>query len=125
MQALFLDWMPHEKEILSGRYIDPLDMGYLREFQFGIEKKHSYEELLQKIRDNMVILEKVAADLFRHISHQVKGTPLDMTVDPYAIALDMENKMQQAHLNGKGQVDPKIREDVNKMWFYPKPEFAL
>jgi hypothetical protein len=121
MQQLFLDWMPYEKEIFSDRYIDPLDMSYLRTFQQGLEIQYPKDELLEKIRANMKILEHVAADLFRHISHQVKGTPLDMKVDPYAICLDPENKMPPAHANGNGiGVDPAIRKDVETMWFYKK-----
>jgi flavin-dependent dehydrogenase len=123
MQDLFLEWMPHDTQIFSNRYIDPLDLNYLREFQQGIEKQHGKDELLKKIRANMDILEKVAAEIFRHVSFQVKGTSLDMKVDPYNIALDLDNTNTAVHENGIGP-DPVITSDVETMWFYSKKQTA-
>ena len=73
----------------------------------------------------MRILENLAAEIFRHVSAQVKGTPLDMKVDPYSIRLDPENTFTNASENANGiDVDPDIRADVELMWFYKKKEYA-
>ena len=81
MQQLFLDWLPHENEIFEGRYLDPVDMNFMLKFQHGIVDQHG-DKLLVQIAENIAILEKIAAELYRHISNQVKGTPMDIKVDP-------------------------------------------
>lgn len=121
MQDLFLEWQPYENEIFSQRYIDPFDLELLRGFQQGIDVQHEPGKLLSKIAGNMEILEKFAAEIFRHVSAQVKGTSMDIKVDPYKIVLDAENKLGSPAEceNGLG-VDPSIRKDVDTMWFYNK-----
>lgn len=126
MQDLFLEWGPHDTEIFSDRYIDPFDLNLLQKFQQGIDVQHEPGKLIEKIKENMDILEKLAAEIFRQVSAQVKNTPLDMPVDPYTICLDAENKMQtngMEHSNGRG-VDADIRRDVEVMWFYKKKQLA-
>jgi flavin-dependent dehydrogenase len=123
MQDLFLEWRPYDTEVFSNRYIDPFDLKILREFQQGIDLKHE-GTLIDKIARNMELLEKFAAEIFRHVSSQVKDTPLDIKVDPYTITLDLENKMDGTEpANGIG-VDPEITKDVEAMWFYKKKQFA-
>jgi len=98
----------------------------LQKFQQGIDVQHEPGKLIEKIRENMTILENLAAEIFRHVSAQVKNTPLDMKVDPYAICLDVENKMEltgSEHENGLS-VDPAITRDVEVMWFYKKKQLA-
>jgi flavin-dependent dehydrogenase len=121
MQDLFLEWQPHEHEIFSQRYIDPFDLELLRGFQQGIDVQHEPGKLLPKIAENMAILEKFAAEIFRHVSEQVKGTSMDIKVDPYKIVLDADNAMGSPaeSENGLG-VDLSIRKDVDAMWFYNK-----
>ena len=126
MQDLFLDWAPYDTEIFSDRYIDPFDLKLLRGFQQGIDVQHGPGKLIEKITMNMEVLEKLAAEIFRHVSSHVKDTPLDMKVDPYTIHLDPENKMAPSNggdMNGIG-VDPEITKDVEVMWFYKKKQYA-
>ena len=119
VQDLFIDWLPHEKAIFENRYIDPLDLDYLKQFQTGIDEIHRPSAIIKKVAENMIILEKVAAELFRLISHQVNNTSLDVTVDPYLMALNAPYNAHE-HSNGLG-VDEAIKLDVAKMWFYPNP----
>jgi flavin-dependent dehydrogenase len=118
MQDLFLQWLPHEKQLFENRYIDPFDLMYMREFQEGIEVQHGgSKQLLEKITMNMVMIEKIAAEMFRHISNQVKGTPLDMKVNPYTISLiDKVDTTSEMAL----PVNESIKRDVEVMWFYKK-----
>ncbi len=119
MQDLFLAWKPFETEIFSNHYIDPFDVTYLREFQQGIEVQHG-EKIVAQIAMNMEKLEKIAAAIFRLVSTQVKGTPVDMRVDPYAISLSDGADLSQ-HINGL-LPDESIAKDVDVMWFYNKKE---
>ncbi len=116
VQDLFIDWLPHEKTIFENRYIDPLDLNYLKGFQRGIDTMHEKDVLVNKVAENMVVLEKVAAELFRLISHQVHQTPLDIKVNPYIMDLKIPYNSSE-HEQGL-MVDEDIRMDVAKMWFY-------
>ena len=118
MQDLFLQWLPLEHATFTDRYIDPFDLKYMREFQEGIEFQHGNSKKLQeKITMNMGMLEKIAAEMFRHISHQSKGTSLDMKVNPYSISLTekVDTESDLALL-----VDASVKKDVEVMWFYDK-----
>jgi flavin-dependent dehydrogenase len=117
MQDLFIAWMPYETKLFSNSYIDPLDLDYLRKFQQGIETPLDPEALLKQLAQNMVILEKVAAEVFRRISNQVKNTPLEMVVNPYTSSLET-NALIDTHSNLALAHDPQISKDVAKMWFY-------
>ena len=62
-------------------------------------------------------IEKIAAEMFRHVSHQVKGTSLDMKVNPYTISLtETPDTISELAIG----VDESIQKDVNVMWFYDK-----
>lgn len=119
VQQLFLDWQPYEKEIFESRYIDPYDLKLLREFQQGIDVLHG-DKLLEKVAENMALLEKFAAEIFRHVSAQVKGTDMNIKVNPYTMLLDAENKLNLPEVSDEENVAPDfvVREDVATMWFY-------
>ena len=126
MEDLFLEWAPYDTEIFSNRYIDPFDLNFMKKFQQDIEVQHEPKALMEKIAMNMNILENVAAGIFRLISSQVKGTPLDMKVDPYTIRIDAENKVPSnpAKSDMSLDVDPDIQRDVELLWFYEKKKYA-
>ncbi|MEO8583974.1 MAG: FAD-dependent monooxygenase [Flavitalea sp.] len=124
MQDLFSDWAPYVTETISNRYIDPYDLKYLRDFQLDIDTKYTPDELVRKIESNMKILEQVAASLFRLISSQVNGTPLNMKIDPYKIKLNADLTAFPVEIESADKIDRDISKDVDLMWFYPKKEFA-
>ncbi len=115
VQDLFLEWLPFENEIFTQRYIDPLDLNYLKEFQQGIETQYSTDQLLEKVEANVKKLEHIAAEMFRCISHQAKGTDINIKVNPYTISLTqpVDTTSEKALL-----VNDEIRNDISKMWFY-------
>jgi flavin-dependent dehydrogenase len=119
MQQLFLDWAPYDTEIFSDRYIDPYDLQFMRDFQLGIDVMYEPEDLLNKIAENMRRLEQVAAAIFRLVSAQVKGTPLNMKVDPYKISLD---EGQPIETECAENIDAEVAKDVAIMWFYAEEE---
>ncbi len=119
MQNFFVQWKPYDTEIFSDRYIDPFDLEFLRKFQQGIDiQQGSPEKLVAKISENLTILEKAAAEIFRHVSSHVKGTPSDMKVNPYTINLS-DNSTDTTSADAIG-VDDAIIKDISTMWFYPK-----
>ena len=116
VQDLFLDWLPHEDKIFNNRYIDPLDLNYLKKFQRGIDAVHGTNTIVSVVAENMIVLEKVASEVFRLVSHQVYGTALDIKVDPYMMDLKVPY-VAADHVNGY-DVDADIQADVAKTWFY-------
>jgi flavin-dependent dehydrogenase len=116
VQDLFLDWLPHENRIFENKYIDPLDLNYLKKFQRGIDEAHSSDNIVSVVAKNISVLEQVAAEVFRLVSHHVKGTPLDIKVDPYVMDLKADYDAA-SHVNGL-DVDDAIQEDVSKTWFH-------
>ena len=116
VQDLFLDWLPQEHKIFNNRYIDPLDLNYLKKFQRGIDAVHGTSTIVSVVAENMIVLEKVAAEVFRLVSHQVNGTALDIKVDPYLMDLKVPY-VAADHVNGY-DVDADIQADVAKTWFY-------
>ncbi|MDF2436167.1 MAG: monooxygenase FAD-binding protein [Bacteroidota bacterium] len=117
VQDMFIEWQPHEHKIFSDKYIDPLDLDYLKAFQQGLETQHDSVALLQKLRMNMNVLEQVASEMFRLVSTEVKGTPEDMKVNPYTMTLngDIDSTSPDALA-----VNKEIKKEVEKMWFYRK-----
>ncbi|MCW5906454.1 MAG: NAD(P)/FAD-dependent oxidoreductase [Chitinophagales bacterium] len=120
MQQLFLDWLPYENQIFENRYIDPFDLHLLRDFQANIEVQHG-EKLLGKIAENVSLLEKFAAEIFRHVSAQVHGTPYDLKVNPYTMSL---NEATNHDLSFVAEQDEAITRDVETMWFYSKEQLV-
>lgn len=125
MQQLFSDWGPHDNEIFSNKFVDPVDLKYMLEFQTAINQQHG-DKLLEQIAKNMSILERAAAELFRRVSHEVKGTPLDMKVDPYTMRLDAENKMPipEPDESKCAPRDEAIIRDIDALWFYGEKQPA-
>lgn len=121
MQQLFVDWSKYEKEIFVGRYVDPFDLQLMRDFQIGIDVQHG-DNLMKQIETNMEVLEKFAAEIFRLVSAEVKGTPYDLPVNPYAMDLDAENG--ESSVGASAEIDQTISRDVEKMWLYSKKEMA-
>jgi flavin-dependent dehydrogenase len=122
MQDVFIAWKPYDTADFTNKYIDPFDLEFLRNFHKGIENQYDTKTLVDKVIENKSILESVAAEIFRNVSHLAFETPLDMKVNPYEMVLD-KNYVLQNHDYAIG-VDEKISADVDVMWFYPKKELV-
>jgi len=116
MQQLFIDWGEHDTEDFTNRYIDPFDLHCLKTFHKEMEVKHQPDKLMEKLEKNINILEKLSAEIFRHVSYQVNETSLDMPVNPYKMILNDPEKSSKEGI----EVDPEIEKDVSTMWFYKK-----
>ena len=125
MQATFLKWMPHENEIFANRYIDVFDLRFMQVFQKDIEATYEPKELLDKIADNMIILEQFAVALFRLICSQVKGTDMDLKINPYKFDLDAD-VATYCLPDGSDAIEPteNMVEDANILWLYQQKEMA-
>lgn len=115
MQKLFVEWSKYDTEVFSDRYIDPFDIGYLQAFHKGIDERYSAPELVNKIHENMGVLEAVASEIFRLMSNHIYKTAMDMPVDPYNMSLSSQPVAAET---GGIIASLKIQEQVRVMWFY-------
>jgi len=121
MQRLFKEWEPYDTSNLTDRYIDPFDLDFLKNFQEDIvEKQISIEELDRKLIDNFYILEHFAAEIFRLISNMVHGTSMDITVDPYSMTLDTNNRVKSKNSKMMKRNDYVV-EELKNLWLYKYP----
>ena len=127
MQDLFLEWLPFENRIFSNRYIDPFDLAYLRQFQEEIEVQREPAAIMEQIAKNMNILEQIAVAIFRLVSAEVNGTSPDIKVNPYTINLGKKEGAVMLDTETDAAIIPgtSITDDVDLMWFYPKPELLI
>ncbi len=122
MQQFFKDWKPYDTADITERYTDPFDLDFLKKFQEDIvEKQVDTEELARKLFENMELLEKIAAEMFRLVSNLAFGTSMDIKVDPYTMSLDPEIKVES--VNSKMlERDAHVADQMKAMWLYPYPE---
>ncbi len=113
VQKLLVEWSKHDTKTFSNRYIDPFDIGYLQTFHKGIDEMHNTKELIQKVEENVHILETIASEMFRYMSNVVHGTPMNIVVDPYTMSLESLVTNEETT-----DINPEIREEVGVMWFY-------
>ena len=127
MQDLFLEWLPYENKTFSNRYIDPFDLKVLRKFQEDIEVQHEPAELINQIAKNMNMLEQLAVAIFRLVNTQVNGASPDIKVNPYSINLGKKENAVMLDTESDDAIipDASITDDVDLMWFYPKPELLI
>ena len=121
MQQLFHDWGPYDNAEITDRYTDPFDLDFLKKFQEDIvEKEFNRDELLLKFEENILVLEHIAAEMFRLASNQAHGTSMEITVDPYTMSLKgdkLESKNSKIVIR-----DAHIADEMRHMWLYPYPE---
>ncbi len=127
VQQMFLEWQQYDTEIFTDRYIDPFDVPFMREWQQGLEKQYSPKELIEKVTSNLASLEKFAAALYRLMSAQAFGTPMDLMVNPYSICPEA-GKGLTAETTGPDAIGPdeEMDKQVRIIWFYKiKEELAI
>ena len=120
MQGLFIDWVSYDTEEFSDRYIDFFDTDFLRVLHLGIEKKHEPDALMEQLKENISVLEKMAAEVFRRVSNIVNDTPEDMQVDPYTMRLETAKEDFETANGQSIGVDQNMSEDIDAIWFYQK-----
>lgn len=111
IQQLFIDFKSFEKEPVIGKYVDPLDLNYLKRLNKEMVAKYdSTDALIEKVNQNLSELEQIAACYFMKFYHYAYGEHLN-SVDPYS--MDLANKSYE-----EGIVpSDALMEDVEKTWF--------
>jgi flavin-dependent dehydrogenase len=126
VQDFYLDWGRVENKQISDVYVDPMDVPFMKDFQKGLEVIHeSDEHLINKLEDNLLILEKMAAELFRVTSARLKGTPTDLRVDSYQMSLSSSNVelIEQGNMESAIPPDLNMAMAISALWLEEKVKF--
>jgi len=123
VQDFYLDWGRIENKTIFDTYIDPMAVPFVADLQKGLEYIHESEEkLINKLEENLLILEKMAAEIFRVVSARIKNTPNDLSVDPYKVSLKLNKeeliefgKAETAHA-----LDKYMANAISALWLKEK-----
>ena len=123
VQDFFLDWGRLEDNSITDSYVDPMSVPFVADFQKGLENIYkTEEELINKLEENLLILEKMAAEIFRIVSARIKGTPEDLPVDPYLVSLNL-SKEKLIDLGTSSSVhafDKTMADAISTLWLKEK-----
>lgn len=124
MQSLFRVWGRTNTTSISGYYRNVFDLHHLKKFQLELTERIEPEDLIKKIESNLIILEQIAAEIFRLASSQIHGTPLDMKINPYTMLIeDGKELLIDKSKNSKiVEVDELVRRDIEHMWLSQVPK---
>lgn len=114
VQTLLLEWSKYDTEQFEDRYIDPFDISYLRKLHIDLDERYSPRELVAKVNDNITLLEEIASEIYRLMSNQIYGTPMDMKVDPYNMLL----KTKPSDVENGILARDEVKEGLSVMWYY-------
>ena len=114
VQTLLLEWSKYDTEKFEARYIDPFDISYLRKLHVDLDERYTPRELVPKVNENIVLLEEIASEIYRLMSNQIYGTPMDMKVDPYNMKLDTKPVSVENGILARDEV----KEGLAVMWYY-------
>jgi flavin-dependent dehydrogenase len=122
LQTFFREWHEQKDEPFVNHYIDFFDIPFLKQLHTDLEVQHSTEELIETCEKNLLLLEEMAAEIFRKVSVELKGTPEDMKVQPYQMSLTLskEELLEQAISDRAISTRQNIVEDLDLMWLTEK-----
>jgi flavin-dependent dehydrogenase len=124
IQAFFLEWM--EKD--TGEYTDGF-LDILNTFKWSLRSQQSLPEkfdedaLRERIGENLTLLERMVAEMFRKAAQLVGGVPDDRPVNPYAISMDPSRwEADGLFTDGDGEQalvpkDEEMAAELEKIWF--------
>jgi flavin-dependent dehydrogenase len=121
MQALFQEWGQHEIVPCADEQINVFDLDCLVQFHRELKNKCEPKDLMHHIESNLKILEQICAEIFRLASLQIHGTPPDMKVDPYTMAINdtREDLLEKSKGPNAMSVVESIKSDLARVWFSP------
>ncbi|MCH9650134.1 MAG: tryptophan 7-halogenase [Deltaproteobacteria bacterium] len=116
LQRLFLDWNRLEQKPFRRRFIDFLEIDFLRRLHHDLETPLPDESLQRKVRENLNLLEALASGIFQRASKALPESQRHQAVppgsDPYRIALNETGWVAA----GGSAPDAEMDLDLSKIW---------
>ena len=63
IQSLFVNWQPEYNEEIKATYLDPFEIDFLKDLHLGLSQKYNEDELIEKIKSNISLLEQIGAEI--------------------------------------------------------------
>jgi flavin-dependent dehydrogenase len=122
VQQFFREWDKCSDEPFVNAFIDFFEIPFLKKLHLDLETQHSVEGLIAQCEENLNILEQMAAEIYRKVCTQVKGTPEDMKINPYKFSLELSKDvlLEQASQKGALDTDQSISDDLELIWLKEK-----
>lgn len=127
MQRFFRDWDRAVNTKDENFYIDQFSVDFLYELHRGMKMKHTDEDLMQRIQDNVATCENIAKWMIAQAFKQLHGGKLECdvgTIDPRLVAYDHLATLP-AHFSA-GENMPQVA-GLEKIWVTksaPQPELV-
>lgn len=122
LQTFFREWAKYDSEPYVNYYIDFFDIPFLKKLHLELEVQHSMEDLIAQCEANLMVLEQMAAEIFRKVSAKYKGTPKKMKINPYQMSLELTTEVLGEQAANEGAIDTPqyIVDDLEIMWLKEK-----
>ena len=120
LQANLLHWADVEPDPEldgDGGFVDPMEVGFLRDFHVSMIDRLDDDALAERLASNLARLEQISAEVSRRAAHRLYGLALDTPLDPYVFSLAA--LAQGTPPQGPSVVprDPSAQEDIARCWF--------
>ncbi|HUK90983.1 MAG TPA: hypothetical protein VLZ81_11325, partial [Blastocatellia bacterium] len=121
VQTLFRDWDLLDQSEFGAAFVDLLEIDFLRDQHFWLEAQLDEEGLRERLRENLKLLESVAAEIFRKAAAGMARVSESKTINPYGIGLNPDYwDADDLFADGpNASRDPAVVGAVAKMWLEP------
>jgi flavin-dependent dehydrogenase len=122
MQQLFQAWGKMESGRYAWSYHDLFDIRCIYQFHSDLKSRTSLDGLINKAKENLCILESIAAAILRVACASIRQTPIEMNVNPYTMSLEDSYAvlMEKSTDRGAMGVADEIDEDISRMFVIPQ-----
>lgn len=126
VQNFFLDWLPYDDIKISYKYVDLIEMDFINKLHFDLDKRMTQDELCAQIEENLILMEQVAAYIFKIVTKQIFNLDEELNVNPYTFNL---KKGKEALIEESQEIEDifipqNIKNDIQKVWFGKVKELA-
>ena len=126
VQNFFLDWLPYDDIKISYKYVDLIEMDFINKLHFDLDKRMTQDELCAQIEENLILMEQVAAYIFKIVTKQIFNLDEELNLNPYTFNL---KKGKEALIEESQEIEDifipeNIKNDIQKVWFGKVKELA-
>lgn len=122
IQAFFKAWGAYDMPACQHTQLNFFDVQSLDRLHKGLHIRHRSDALLSQLEQNLQLLERMAAEMFRMAAGQVHGLAEIPFVDPYHL-----NLQEAGGTAAGGQAlppDPEMQQDLATAWLSSTPTKA-
>lgn len=116
IQQLFIDWLVHNPAEIKADYLDPFELPFLKQMHLDLKKSYTEEELIEKIRTNLAVLETIGSEIIRHVKGATGKNDANSAVNPYTFKLNDLPRKSEINEDVLIHVNKEMQEQWSKVW---------